>query len=206
MFLFLRNLVHSHISTLEAGVHIYSKGLNCGMGFHRHYRYHSTQRLELLNKSPLKLNLTYKILFLLIMKVKKCSPKKKLLPKGIIKSHKIHQTFIYVVIFNQKERNMIISWKILSIKIKITKTENTSNCGNRTIALSCPSSSCSFGPCHQWRLTQGISEKNVSKGSCLNDCLNSSLFKSNIIFFPNGNINLSDLQIYLNVTWLNYFS
>lgn len=32
-----------------------------------------------------------------------------------------------------------------------------SNCGNRTIALSCPSSSCSFGPCHQWRLTQGIS-------------------------------------------------
>lgn len=29
-----------------------------------------------------------------------------------------------------------------------TETENTSNCGNRIIALSCPSASCSFRPCN----------------------------------------------------------
>lgn len=111
MFLFFHNLMPSHItSILEVSVHIHSKNLNKGMGFHCHYRYHSTQRLELfLNKFPVKLNLTYKILFLPNMKIKKHFSQK----MTVQRRNKITCKYSKLLFISQK-RKMAISWKMLN--------------------------------------------------------------------------------------------
>lgn len=111
MFLFSCNLMFLYmISILEVSVYIYLKNLNWGMGFYCYYRYYLIQRLEFfLSKFFMKLNFIYKILLFLIMKVKKCFFKKKLLFKCIIK------LYVNIVNFYKLERNMVIFWKMLNI-------------------------------------------------------------------------------------------